>query len=86
MTIHRSKTSAGLREIPLNDDAMTALARLKQRSEADGFAAPDHFVLPTCEYGRLDGSKPQKTWRTAWRSLVKEAVTQANEGGHKATE
>ena len=84
VTIHRSKTAAGLREIPLNDDAMLALSHLKQRSDADGFGGADHFVFPTCEYGRLDGSKPQKTWRTAWRSLVKEAVKQANENGHKA--
>jgi integrase len=83
ITIHRSKTAAGHREIPMNDDALAALARLKRRSEADGFGAPDHFVFPTCEYGRLDGSKPQKTWRTAWRSLVKEAVRQANEEDDK---
>jgi len=83
VTIHRSKTSAGHREIPLNDDAMAALARLKQRSEADGFGAPNHFVFPTCEHSRLDGSKPQKSWRTAWRSLIKKAVKQANEEGHK---
>jgi integrase len=79
VTIHRSKTAAGLREIPLNDDALAALARLKQRSDADGFGGAEHFVFPTCENNRLDASKPQKTWRSAWRSLVKEAVKQAME-------
>lgn len=79
ITIHRSKTAAGLREIPLNDDALAALARLKQRSDADGFGGSEHFVFPTCENNRLDASRPQKTWRSAWRSLVKTAVREAIE-------
>lgn len=34
---------------------------------------PDHFVFPACENGRIDPSVPQKSWRTAWRSVRKEA-------------
>ncbi len=56
---------------------MAALAQLKERSEADGCAQPEHYILPSCESGTLDPSKPQKTWRTAWRALVKEAGRQA---------
>jgi integrase len=35
-TIRRSKTAAGLRTIPLNGDAMAALARLVERARAMG--------------------------------------------------
>ena len=74
IVIRRSKTKAGQRAIPLNNDAIAALARLRQRSEALGASAPDHFVFPACERNIIDPTHPQKTWRTAWRSLVKEAA------------
>ncbi len=77
ITIRRSKTAAGYRVIPLNGDAMAALARLRERSEADGCAEPDHYIFPLCEHDTLDPSRPQKSWRTAWRALVKEAARQA---------
>jgi integrase len=72
-TIRRSKTAAGHRTIPLNGDAMAALARLLERARALGASEPDHFVFPACE-NRIDPCKPQKTWRTAWRKLVKETA------------
>lgn len=34
---------------------------------------PDHYVFPACERNEIDPSKPQKSWRSAWRSLTKEA-------------
>jgi integrase len=74
MTIRRSKTDAGLRVIPLNADAVAALAQLKERSEAlIGEVRPEHYVFPTCEKGKLDPTRHQVTWRTAWRALTKEA-------------
>jgi integrase len=73
-TIRRSKTAAGRRSIPLNGDAMAALARLLERARAHQCSEPEHYVFPTCENLNLDPSRPQKSWRTAWRNLVAEAV------------
>lgn len=77
MRVTRSKTDAGHRTIPLNSDGMAALARLRARAEAVGSSAPDHFVFPACENGHIDPVRPQKSWRSAWRSLVSEAARQA---------
>ena len=38
---------------------------MRERAELLGAASPEHYVFPTCE-----PTKPQKTWRTAWRSLT----------------
>jgi integrase len=75
--IRRSKTKAGHRAIPLNTDAVAAMARLRQRAEAHATDAPEHFVFPACERNRVDPKRPQKTWRTAWRSVVREAAWRA---------
>jgi integrase len=31
------------------------------------------YVFPACEHGNVDSSKPQRSWRSAWRSLTKSA-------------
>jgi integrase len=67
MTIARSKTEAGHRLIPLNSDATAALARLKERADADGTSEPGDYVFLACERGIIDRTRPQKSWRTAWR-------------------
>lgn len=79
MSIHRSKTEAGHRSIPLNREALAAFARLRQRSETFGGGAPEHPVFPTCEHGIIDLSRPQVDFRTAWRSLVKSTGRKAGE-------
>ena len=84
--IQRSKTKAGRRAIPLNGDAMAALARLRQRAESIGSTQPDHFVFLACERNKFDPNTPQKTWRTAWRSLVKETARRAGNEGAKLAE
>ncbi len=71
--INRSKKDSGKRTIPLNDDAMAALARLRERAEALGCTDPDHYVFPACERGQINPNRHQKSWRTAWRSLTKAA-------------
>jgi len=89
-TIRRSKTAAGHRTIPLNGDAMAALARLMDRAHAHGSSQPEHYVFPTCEHVTVNPTRPQKGWRTAWRKLVKEtarrvareAAREALESGH----
>ena len=73
-TIRRSKTAAGHRTIPLNGDAMAALARLLERASAIGSNEPEYYVFPACEERIIDPSRPQKSWRTAWRKLVRETV------------
>jgi integrase len=71
--IRRSKTEAGHRTIPLNGDAMAAFARLLERAHAFSANEPEHYVFPACEHA-IDPSKPQKSFRTAWRKLVKETA------------
>lgn len=86
LNVKRSKTEAGHRGIPLNADAMTALARLRERAQVHNATDPEHFVFPACENERIDPTKPQKTWRTAWRSLVKEAGKRAGNEAAKLAE
>jgi integrase len=76
-TIRRSKTAAGHRTIPLNGDAMAALARLLERARVLGTSEPEHYVFPACEERIIDPSRPQKSWRTAWRKLVRETTRRA---------
>jgi integrase len=75
LTIKRqsTKTDAGSRAIPLNRGALLALAELRDRCGKLGSAEPDQFVLPACENGLINPTKPMKGWRTAWRSLTRAA-------------
>jgi integrase len=50
------------------------LARLAERAQALRAFEPQHFVFPACEHGRIDPCRPQKSWRTAWRALVRETA------------
>lgn len=77
MSIRRSKTDAGHRTIPLNGDAGAALARLFERAQLENASHTDHYVFPACENGHINPEHPQKSWRSAWRSLVNEAATRA---------
>jgi integrase len=88
IVVRRSKTVGGRnRPIPLNADAMAALSRLRDRAEGIGSAEPEHFVFPACQRLQIDPTRPQKTWRTAWRSLVKAAAKRAGDQAAKlATE
>jgi len=69
VTIRRSKTEAGQRVIPLNEDALSAVRELYRRACTIGAPNPDHYVFPACENDRFDPTRPQKSWRSAWRSL-----------------
>ena len=73
LRLEHSKTQAGVRTIPLNQSAYEALLGLQQRSRDLGVSGPDHYVFPACEHGRIDATKPQKSWRTSWRRLTNEA-------------
>jgi integrase len=82
--VNRSKTEAGHRGIPLNADGLAALARLRSRAEVVGSQAPEHFVFPACENGHIDPARCQKSWRSAWHSLVKEATKLAGREAARA--
>ena len=73
VTVRRSKTQAGQRIIPLNEDALGAMRELYGRASAIGGTDPDHYVFPACENGHFDPTGPQRSWRSAWRSLRKAA-------------
>jgi integrase len=73
LSIRKSKTHAGQRLIPMNSDALAALKMLYRRASAISAIQPDHYVFPACENERFDPTTPQKSWRSAWRSLRKAA-------------
>jgi integrase len=74
ITVRLSKTDAGTRVLPLNDEAWSAVCALKKRADAFGFYEPEHFMLPRMR-PFVDGTKPMGAggWRSAWRSLRKAA-------------
>ena len=69
--VRRSKTDAGTRVIPLNDEAWAAVAALNKRAEDLGTYSPESYMLPQ-QWPKLDASKPMGRcgWRRAWRSLT----------------
>jgi len=73
ITVRRSKTEAGKRMIPLNDEAWDAILELYHRAQKVAGSEHNHYVFPACENGRIDPIVPQKSWRSAWRSLRKAA-------------
>lgn len=75
ITIHRSKTSAGHRVIPLNPSAMFAFQKLRERAKKLASNSPEHYLFPACENWRVNPSKPMVSWREAWRRLTKAAQT-----------
>jgi integrase len=71
--VRQSKTDAGRRLIPLNGEAFEAIMELYHRAQKAAGAEPQHYVFPACENGKIDPATPQKSWRSAWRSLRKAA-------------
>jgi len=73
VSVPDSKTDAGIRRIPLNRDAVAGFKILWDRASVLGTANQSSYVFPACENGRIDSTKPQTSWRTAWRKLTAEA-------------
>ena len=69
VTIARSKNVTSHRVIPLNQSARKALSRILERADALGFACPEHYLWPACQWGRFDPTRPIRKWDTAWRAL-----------------
>lgn len=65
-----SKTEAGVREVPLNAEAWSAIRAMRQRAEEAGFYAPGTYVFHRL-WPKIDPSRPMKSWRSAWRSLTR---------------
>ena len=68
-----TKTDAGERVIPLNPDSWLAILELRERAQKIGGTEADHYVFPACENSEFDPTRPIKSWRSAWRSLIKAA-------------
>ena len=83
LNVRRSKRESGHRDIPLNADAMASLARLWERAQMHGATSPEHYVFPACENEQIEPTKPQKSWRSAWRSLVQETAKRAGAAAAK---
>lgn len=70
-----TKTMAGAREVQMNDAAWAAAAWLRMRARALRCTRNDHYLLPADMSRRggkgYDPTKPQKTFRTAWRALTR---------------
>jgi len=49
------------------------MRELYGRGSAIGGTQPDHYVFLACENGYFDPTTPQKSWRSAWRSLRRAA-------------
>jgi len=77
-----TKTKAGAREIPLNEIAEWAFAKVFTRAEALGAVEPEHYLFPFCIARRtkdkethtgFDPTKPMVSWRTGWKLLLETA-------------
>jgi integrase len=68
--IRRSKTDAGARVIPVNDEAWSAFAALKKRADAIGTYAPEHYIFHRM-WPVMDPGRPMSGWRSAWRNLTR---------------
>ena len=71
LIVRQSKTDAGRRLIPLNNAAWQSIVELYQRAQGVNGTEPNHFVFPACENGKIDPTRPQRSWRSAWRSLTR---------------
>ena len=71
LAIRKSKTEAGERVIPLNADAWNTVLALYRRAQGFGEVRREHYVFPACEASHFDPTRPQKSWRTAWRNLTR---------------
>jgi integrase len=71
LTIRHSKTEAGERVIPLNEEAIQVVQELLKRAETLEAAKLDNYVFPACENNKINPMRPQTTWRTAWRRLTR---------------
>jgi integrase len=68
--VRTSKTEAGQRLIPMNDEAYELVVLLRERAKNYNGTESQHYVFPACQRGHVDPTRNQKSFRTAWRSLT----------------
>ncbi|MCH8269207.1 MAG: tyrosine-type recombinase/integrase [Acidobacteria bacterium] len=92
--VRRSKSDAGVRVVPLNEEAWAAVCALRVRAKVFRTDASSNYMFHRL-WPKVDGTKPMSSWRSAWRSLRKAAglagyrfydlrhqcVTELQEGG-----
>jgi integrase len=71
--VRTSKTDAGERLIPMNEEALEIVVRLRERAKGFTGTESQHYVFPACEHGHIDPTRNQTSFRTAWRRLTKAA-------------
>lgn len=70
-TVRRSQTEAGLRSIPMNEDAYDAILELRERAKAFSCIEPEQFLFPACENGKINPERYKKSWRTHGANLLR---------------
>src|SRR5207245_8044094 len=50
---------------------MQIVIAMHRRAQKLGQVRADHYLFFACENGNIDPTKPQKSWRTAWRQLTR---------------
>lgn len=71
-----AKNTSRVRQIPLNEDAYSAVSELYARAQSMGACNPDHYMLPHRAANRKEGpdpTRPAGSWKKAWDSLRKAA-------------
>ena len=71
--VRTSKTDAGERLIPMNEETLEIVMRLRERAKGFNGTEAQHYVFPACEHGHVDPTRNQTSFRTAWRRLTKAA-------------
>lgn len=78
LQIRRSKTPGGWRTPTLNAVCSDVLAGLYETARTNNATDLEHFVFPwQGGKGIVDPTRPMAGWRTAWRSILKEAGIKA---------
>ena len=78
LEIRRSKTPGGWRTPTLNAVCTEVLAGLFEAARLINATDPEHYVFPwQGGTGAVDPTRPMAGWRSAWRSILKEAGIRA---------
>jgi integrase len=78
LSIRRSKTPAGWRTPTLNAVCLQVLTGLFETARTIGTTNPEHYVFPwQGGIGQVEPTRPMAGWRTAWRSILREAGVKA---------
>jgi integrase len=70
IVVRTSKTEAGERLIPMNDEVYEMVVHLRERAKRFNGIESQHYVFPACEHGHVDPTRNQHSFRSAWHSLT----------------